>query len=84
MGRYRARSGLYQCCNVANVIPEIDIRRAATLMLKRVRRQGSRGKRGTRRRVLAAHNDYHGQATWRRITEAVSELANMTPPTPPH
>jgi hypothetical protein len=33
---------------------------------------------------LAAHNDYHGQATWRRITEAVSQLVNMTPSGPPH
>jgi hypothetical protein len=29
---------------------------------------------------LAAQDDYHGQATWRRITEAVRHLANMTPP----
>jgi hypothetical protein len=29
---------------------------------------------------LAGHNDYHGQATWRRITNAVSQQANMTPP----
>jgi len=29
---------------------------------------------------LAAHNDFQGQETWRRITEAVSQLANMTPP----
>jgi hypothetical protein len=33
---------------------------------------------------LAVHNDYHGQATWRRITEAVTQLANMTPPRAPH
>jgi hypothetical protein len=24
---------------------------------------------------LAARDDYHGQATWRRMTEAVSQLA---------
>ena len=33
---------------------------------------------------LAAQDDYHGQATWRRITEAVGHLANMTPPGLPH
>jgi hypothetical protein len=33
---------------------------------------------------LAAQDDYHGQTTWRRITEAVSQLANMTPSGPPH
>jgi hypothetical protein len=33
---------------------------------------------------MAAQDDYHGQATWRRITEAVNQLANMTPPGPPH
>ena len=29
---------------------------------------------------LAAAGDDNGAATWRRITAAVSELANMTPP----
>jgi hypothetical protein len=33
---------------------------------------------------LAGDNDYHGEATWRRITEAVSQLANMMPPGPLH
>ena len=33
---------------------------------------------------LAANNDFHGQATWRRITEAVSQLANMMPSSPLH
>jgi hypothetical protein len=27
---------------------------------------------------VAAQDDYHGEATWHRITEAVSQLANMT------
>jgi hypothetical protein len=35
--------------------------------------------RATRADELAAHNDFHGQATWRRITEAVDRLANRTP-----
>ena len=29
---------------------------------------------------LAARSDYHGQATWRWIIEAVSQLTNLTPP----
>jgi hypothetical protein len=29
---------------------------------------------------LAAQDDYNGLATWRRITDAVSQLANTTPP----
>ena len=28
---------------------------------------------------LAAQGDYNGQAVWRRITEAVTQLANMMP-----
>jgi hypothetical protein len=27
---------------------------------------------------LVAHNDYHGHAIWHRITEAVSQLGNVT------
>ena len=29
---------------------------------------------------LAAQDDYDGQVVWCRITEAVSQLANMAPP----
>ena len=29
---------------------------------------------------LAAQDDYSGQAVWHRITDAVSQLAYMTPP----
>jgi hypothetical protein len=65
------------------VIPEIDIWRAATLMLKRY------GEKALEERVrradeLAAQDDYNGQAIWRRITEAVGQLANMTPSGPLH
>ena len=70
-------------CNVPNVIPEIDIWRAATLMLKRYGEKAL-DESAARAEELAAQDDYHGHATWRRITEAVSQLANMTPPGPPH
>jgi len=33
---------------------------------------------------LAAQDDYNGQAIWRRISEAVDQLANMTPSGPLH
>ena len=38
----------------------------------------------TRADELAALDDYTGQAIWRRITEAVGQLANMAPSGPLH
>jgi hypothetical protein len=60
------------------VIPEIDIWRAATLMLKHY---GDKALEESAARAdeMAALDDYHRQATWRRITEAVGQLANQTP-----
>ena len=71
-----------QACNVRRVIPEIDIWRAATLMLKR---HGDKALEQSRTRIdeLAAAGDHDGADTWRRIT-AVEQLANITPPGPPH
>jgi hypothetical protein len=65
------------------VIPEIDIWRAATLMLKRY---GDKALEQSYRRIdeLTAAGDYAGADTWRRITAAVAELANNTPPGPLH
>jgi hypothetical protein len=65
------------------VIPDIDIWRAAQLMLKRF---GDKAVEESAAHAdeLAANNDFHGQATWRRITEAVSQLANMMPSSPLH
>jgi hypothetical protein len=70
-------------CNVACVIPEIDIWRAATLMLKRY---GDKALDQSRTRIdeLAADGDHDGADTWRRITAAVEQLANTTPPGPLH
>ena len=61
------------------MIPEIDIWPAAQLML---RRYGDKALEESAARAdeMAALDDYHRQATWRRITDAVSQLANMTPP----
>jgi hypothetical protein len=38
----------------------------------------------TRADELAADGDHDGAVTWRRITDAVLQLANTTPPGPVH
>ena len=70
-------------CSFRPVIPEIDIWRAATLMLKRY---GDKALEQSDRRVddLTAAGDHDGADTWRRITAAVEQLANTTPPGPLH
>ena len=72
-----------QACNLRRVIPEIDIWRAATLMLKRY---GDKALEQsiTRADELAADGDHDGADNWRRITAAVEQLANTTPPGPLH
>ena len=72
-----------QACNVRRVIPEIDIWRAATLMLKRYG-ENALEQSATRADELAAEGDHDGAVTWRRITSAVGQLANNTPPGPSH
>jgi hypothetical protein len=65
------------------LIPEIDVWRAAQLMLKRY---GERAleESAARGDELASAGDDAGAATWRRIMAAVSELANNTPPSRVH
>jgi hypothetical protein len=65
------------------VIPEIDIWRAAQLMLKRY---GDKAldESTVRAKELATAGDGNGAAIWRRITDAVAQLANVTPPGPVH
>jgi hypothetical protein len=65
------------------MIPEIDIWRAANLMLKRY---GDKALEESTMRVdeLAAEGDHDGADTWRRISAAVIQLANNTPPGPLH
>ena len=72
-----------QACDVRRVIPEIDIWRAATLMLKRY---GDKALEQSRTRIdeLASDGDHDGADTWRRITTAVEQLASTTPPGPLH
>lgn len=66
-----------------DVIPEIDIWRAATLMLKRY---GEKALEESASRIdeLVTAGDDDGVAVWRRISDAVGQLANTTPPGPVH
>jgi hypothetical protein len=65
------------------VIPEIDIWRATTLMLNRYGDKALEQSE-TRAHEISANGDHDGADTWRRITSAVEQLANSTPPGPPH
>jgi len=69
--------------NFPRVIPEIDIWRAATLMLKRYGEKALE-ESAARADELAGEEDHDGASTWRRITAAVEQLANTTPPGPLH
>ena len=64
---------------ILRLIPEIDIWRAATLMLKRY---GERALEESAARAdeLASAGDDDRVAVWRRITDTVGQLANTTPP----
>jgi hypothetical protein len=65
------------------VISEIDIWRAANLMLKRYGAKAFE-ESSTRADELAADGDHDGASTWRRITVTVKQLANNVPPGPVH
>jgi hypothetical protein len=75
---YRRRT-----CSFRGVIPEIDIWRAAQLMLKRY---GDRALEESAARAdeLFAEQDHDGAAVWRRIIDAVGQLANTKPSGRPH
>jgi hypothetical protein len=62
-----------------SVTPEIDIWRAAQLTLKRYGDEALK-ESAARADELMAAGDGDGAATWRRITDAVRQLANKTPP----
>ena len=72
-----------QACDFPGVIPEIDIWRAATLMLKRYGDKPLE-QSADPAHELAADGDHDGADTWRRISAAVAQLANNTPPGPLH
>jgi hypothetical protein len=60
------------------VIPEIDIWRAAQLMLKRYGDEALE-ESAARAVELEAVSDDNGAAVWRLIAAAVAQLANTTP-----
>jgi len=61
------------------LIPEMDIWRAAMLMIKR-HGEKALDESAARADELAIAGDDDGATTWRRIMAAVTELANKTPP----
>jgi hypothetical protein len=79
-----ARGPEFRCGRkFCDVIPEMDIWRAATLMLKRY---GDRAleESASRADELASAGDDNGVAVWRRISDAVGRLVNTTPPAAVH
>ena len=69
--------------NLPGMIHEIDIWRVANLMLKRY---GDLAEVESARRAdeLGEVGDAAGVAVWRRVTGAVRQLVNVTPPGPVH
>ena len=61
------------------MIPEIDIWRVANLMLKRYGDQAE-VESAIRMQELAFNGDGAGAAVWRRITDAIGQLMDTTPP----
>src|SRR6516225_1862382 len=65
------------------MIPEIDIWRAASLMLKRYGEKALE-ESAARADELFAEQDHDGAAVWRRIIDAVGQFAKMKPSGRPH
>ena len=65
------------------MIPELHIWRAAALMLKRYGDKALE-QSSARANELTGDGDHDATDAWRRIITAVAQLANTTPPAPPH
>jgi len=65
------------------MIPEIDIWRVANLMLKRYGDE-AQAESAIRMQELALNGDSAGAAVWQRVTDAIGQLVNTTPPGPMH
>ena len=63
------------------MIQEIDIWRIANLMLKRYGDEAE-AENAVRSAELAEAGDSAGAAVWRRVTDAIGQLVNATPPGP--
>ena len=61
------------------MIPEIDIWRVVFLMLKRYGDEADI-ESALRAEELAEEGDHNSAAVWRRVTDAVGQLANTIPP----
>ena len=72
-----------QAWNFRCVIPELDIWRAAALMLKRCGDKALE-QSSARANELTGDGDHDAADTWHRITTAVAQLANTRQPAPPH
>ena len=60
------------------MIPEIDIRRVADLMIRQYG-ESAQAESAKRADESAKIGDEGGAAVWRRVTRAAAELANTTP-----
>ena len=65
------------------MIPEVDIWRVANLMLKRYGDEADI-ESALRAEELGEEGDHNGATVWRRVTGAIEQLANTTPPGPLH
>jgi hypothetical protein len=65
------------------MIPEIDIWRVANLMLKRYGDQAE-AESAIKSTEIAEAGDSAGAAVWRRVTDAIGQLLNVTPRGPVH
>ena len=65
------------------MIPEIDICRIATMMLKCYGDQAE-AESAIRSAELAEAGNHNGAAVWRRVIEAIGQLENRIPPAPLH
>ena len=61
------------------MIPEIDIWRIATLMLKCYGNEADI-ESAIRTEELAEVGNHNGAAVWRRVIDAIGQLENTTPP----
>jgi len=65
------------------MVPEIDIWRIATLMLKCYGDEADI-ESAIRAEELAEAGNHNGAAVWLRIIDAIGQLENTTPPGPLH
>jgi hypothetical protein len=69
--------------NLLGVIPEIDIWRVANLMLMHYGDEAE-AESAIRSAEIAEAGDSVGAAVWLRVTDAIGQLENNTPPGPLH